>query len=92
MFLVRGYISFRRILGAAAPSAGLLSVMGGMAHAAPVDVTVSYTPLGLPAASGSVNTIDLTTRLGQTSVTANFGTDTVTINAASGGGIVQGSL
>ena len=77
---------------AAALAAIALPAMAGLAQAAPITATVTYSPNGLPAATGPVNTIALTGDVGQTSFTVNSGANAVTIAAANGGGVVQGSM
>ena len=80
--------STQRLLAATAIATCALA----SAASASAIATVSYSPTGLPAATGPVNSIDLTGDVGRNNFTVNSGADLVTISAANGGAVVQGSL
>ena len=79
--------STQRLLAATALATCALA---GASHAS-VIATVSFSPNNLPAATGPINSIDLTGRVGQNNFTINSGANAVTISAANGGAVVQGS-
>ena len=64
--------------------------LAGAANAAAI-ATLTFSPVGLPAATGPVNAIDLTGYVGQNNFTINSGANAVTITAANGGAVVQGN-
>ena len=79
--------SAQRLLAATALATCTLT---GAANAA-VIATLSFSPTSLPAATGPINSIDLTGYVGQNNFTINSGANAVTITAANGGAVVQGS-
>jgi hypothetical protein len=80
--------SAQRLLAATALATCALA---GAANASVV-ATLTFSPTGLPAATGPISSIDLTGYVGQNNFTINSGANAVTISESNGGAIVQGSV
>jgi len=81
-------LQLKRLLAGVAIASCLLTAT----TAARANITIQFDPSGLPTPGGSINALDLTGDVGQTSFLTNNSTVDVEVNTASEEGVVQGSM